>query len=130
MHSYASFKADNLPQSVGVNLKQGSRRSEGVAGYLSYGPYIDISAGTYCAGFYIRCLDESSDGTITVDVCSNAGQSEVARKDIPVRELADDVVQFVKVDFHLHMDATRLEARLHVSEGVMIELSELVIFRR
>jgi hypothetical protein len=129
VYSYASFKGEDLPGSVGLNIDRGIKISDGVAGHLSYGPYINLSPGDYCAGFYIRCVDHISDGKITIDVCINNGVQQLLRKDILMSELIGDIPEFVKVNFALEADASRLEVRLHVSEKIIIEIHELVIFK-
>jgi hypothetical protein len=68
-------------------------------------------------------------GEIILDV-SDSGLGQLAKTNLDVRLLGADVPVFLGVDFDLRKIAERLEVRLHVSEGLIIQIDKLAIFRR
>jgi len=115
---------------VGVDGEGGVRRADGRSGHLSHGPYVNLAPGTYTAGFYVRREEKSDMGEIALDVCCEHGTRELARRSFAADEICTSIAGLLKVDFQLGANARYCEIRLHVPEGFMLEIRELVIFKR
>jgi len=129
-HSYIEYPATELPSAIEHVTLGTSKRSKGAAGFLCYGPYHRFPAGAYTAGFDLLCLNHRPvTGEILLDV-SDSGLGQLAKTNLDVRLLGADVPVFLGVDFDLSKIAERLEVRLHVSDGLIIQIDKLAIFRR
>ena len=129
-HSYIEYPATDLPSAIEHVTLGTSKRSKGAAGFLCYGPYHRFPSGAYTAGFDLLCLNHRSAlGELTLDV-SDSHLGQLAKTNLDVRLLGADVPVFLGVDFDLAKAAERLEVRLHVSEGLIIQIDHLAIFRR
>jgi hypothetical protein len=127
---YNRALAADLPFGVGENQPDGSRRSNGTPGFLSFGPYIKLRAGRYTAGFFLRRDSDSVEsGQIKVDVSCDSGTVLVAKK-VPTDRLSDRYPALVAVEFNLDAEADEVEVRLECGpvEGLILE--EMVIFQR
>ena len=129
MPSYLRFAGATLPRGVGKDMPGGTRISEGVAGHLCFGPYSTLDSGKYVAGYYMRLLPGSAVSTIDFDVAV-AGQDSLVHKTVSTRELFEDTLSLVSLEFELDERAESTEVRLYVQKGVLIEVDELVIFSR
>lgn len=124
---YASFDGSTLPGAVGDDLQNGSRISNGRAGHLCFGPYVTLDPGTYVAGYYVRKLPGSDLGQIDFDVFVS-GRQVLAHRTVSTETLFEDTPSFLTVHFQLEERAERTEVRLYVHHGVLVEISELVVF--
>lgn len=127
MPSYSRHDGATLPGIVGVDRPDGARISDGRGGHLCYGPYVTLDPGRYVAGYYLRLLDHSADGTIDLDVLV-PDQGVVAGKSVAARSLFRNVPTFVTMTFEALQRSERVEVRLYVHPGVLVEVSELVMF--
>jgi hypothetical protein len=123
------YDGASLPRAVGRDGPEGSRIADGRAGHLCYGPYFTLGAGRYVAGYYVRRLPGSAPGFVDCDVMA-AGDNMLAHKSVPAESLFEDALSFVTLEFTADDRAERTEVRLHVAEGVLVEVSELVVFSR
>lgn len=121
------MNAIRLPTNVGVTSAEGFRVSTGEEGTVSYGPYISLDAGRYIAGFYIRRIGPSEPRNIILDVMED-GSEILATKSFTHQVLFEDLASFVYLPFEASQPTLRTEVRLHVSEGVLVELQDLVLF--
>jgi hypothetical protein len=104
----------------------GTVRSTGSRGWLLFGPYISVPAGSYQVTWYgqLNKLPTKVNEVGFVDVVSNKGRDKIVRKEILQSELNNRIVgqiQF-KVDTHV----TDLEYRYQVYENVDLTISEVV----
>jgi hypothetical protein len=125
--SYARFDGATLPRAVGSDLDTGSRVSDGRAGHLCFGPYATLDPGTYVAGYYVQKLPGSARGQIDFDVFVS-GREVLAHRTVSTDTLFEDTQAFLTVEFTVEERAERTEVRLYVHHGVLIEISELIIF--
>lgn len=123
------FEGATLPGAVGKDGPGGSRIADGQSGHLCFGPYCTLDAGSYIAGFYVRLLPGSARSLIDCDVLV-AGKDVLARKSVPADTLFEDMPSFLTLEFTVEDRAERTEIRMHVNQGVLVEVSELVVFSR
>ena len=132
--SYLRFGMESLPAQIGTTIQDPItqkyvRRSDGSDGYLSFGPHILIGPGSYIAGFYVKRLGPTNDNAVIVDVVTDLGETEIARKRLPATTLFDDLSSFVSLPFTARDALENLEVRLFVEDGVAVEVHDLTIFR-
>ncbi|MDR7038322.1 hypothetical protein J2X36_003081 [Methylobacterium sp. BE186] len=130
VRSYMKVNASALPSLAGINQPDGSRITNGTAGFICHGPYTSLASGEYTAGLYIRRLGSIDVGTLTMDVVSDYGNHEISKQSIPASELMTRIAGLVSIDFEIVNDAYDVEVRLWVPDRVEVQLRELVIFRR
>ena len=85
MSSYARFEGAALHRIVGTNA-EGGRVGDGADGYLSHGPYLNVTPGNYTAGFYVPRGDAFALGFVNIDVCCNEAELILASRRVPVSE--------------------------------------------
>ena len=127
MSSYLRFDGATLPGAVGRDEPNGSRISDGQAGHLCFGPYFSLDPGNYVAGFYLRALPGSAVNAIDFDVYIG-GDHGIARKSISTGTLFEDTPTFVAMEFEVGTHVEGAEVRAYVHNGVLVEITELVIF--
>jgi hypothetical protein len=116
-----------LPNAVGANGDNGVRLSDGSGGHLCYGPYFSLEPGNYIAGFYIRRIGRPTPGTMDMDIFArDVGQ--LAHRRIASAELFEDIASLISLPLDAKQPLDHIEVRLYVSEGVMVEVRELVVF--
>jgi hypothetical protein len=130
LHSYARFNGVDLPHTVGINSESGFRRADGRSGHLSHGPYINLMPGQYTAAFYVRREENSDFGAIDIDVCAEHGTRYFAEKSFTADDICTTVAGLLKLDFVVDAPAKACEVRLRVPEAFILEIRDLVIFRR
>jgi hypothetical protein len=113
-----------------VDGEGGVRRADGRAGHLSHGPYVGLTPGSYTAAFYVRREEASDMGEIEVDVCCDHGSRELARTYFAADDIRTTIAGLLRLDFRVEADARACEVRLRVPAGFIVEIRELVIFRR
>ncbi len=129
MPTYIRFAGSTLPSNVGTDSNRGTRLSDGRAGHVSFGPYLSLDIGDYCAGFRVRKLPDSHLGQIDMDVAA-VGYPSLAHKSLAVDTLFRDTSSLLPMEFYVPERAEGIEVRLFVHEKVLIEIDELVIFSR
>lgn len=129
-NSYIDYPATDLPSATEHILVGTSKRSCGKAGFLCYGPYQPFPSGAYTAGFDLICLNHRPvKGEIILDV-SDSALGQLAKTSLTAHMLGTDVPLFMAVDFDLSRPAEKLEVRLHIAEGLIIQIDRMSIFRR
>lgn len=123
------FDGATLPGAVGKDGPHGSRIADGHSGHLCFGPYFSLEPGAYVAGFYMRTLPGSVSNMINCDVFAS-GKDVIAFKSFSSGTLFDDTLTFVSMDFDLDTRLDSVEARVYVHQGVLIEITELVVFSK
>jgi SAM-dependent methyltransferase len=91
-------------------------RSSGVPGYLVYGPYVALDAGTYEVVWKGACT-ETSHGAVA-EVASNGGANVLC--EIPIAESRDVLA---RIRFDLPESLEDAEFRLRIGEGDAVSLS-------
>jgi len=123
---YKQFSGSELLKQVGVDDGD-TRRSTGERGHLSFGPYLALEPGSYVAAFYIRRTAPATGATIELDV-SGEGIGRLAHLRLADTELFSNIAGQIAMRFTLQNAADRLEARVFVESGVMVEIHQLVVF--
>lgn len=123
------FAGSVLPSGVGSEGPFGSKRSDGRAGHLSYGPYIRLEPGRYVAGVRLKKLPECGAGRIDFDVFSPETQILCAKK-IYASELFEGTSSLIHLEFSLESALSEVEVRLYVQQGVLVQQDEIVVFSK
>lgn len=111
---------DNLPSQVGIK-KDGAIVSDGRSGYLVYGPYSPLIAGSYSATF-VGSVESLAPGTgITIDVVSAKGNVVHAKQEMSYAG------ELPALKFNLASDAQDLEVRILAPEGGIVKLKSYSI---
>lgn len=126
MSFYKQFSGSELNKQVGVD-DGNTRRSTGERGHLSFGPYLAMEPGNYVAAFYIRRTAPASGATIELDV-SEERIGRIAHLQLVDSELFANIAGQIAMPFTLENAADRLEARVFVESGAMVEIHRLVVF--
>lgn len=130
MRSYLRLDAIALPFSIGSDQPDGSRKSDGTAGYICHGPYTSLSAGKYTAGLYLKRVGTIDVGTLLMDAVADYGNVEIGKRSIQLSDLTTTIAGLVSMDFDIKHDMHDVEIRLWVPDRVEVQLRELVLFRR
>lgn len=113
---------DELPSEPGVGIvADGKISSTGKAGYLVYGPYAALNAGTYQVVLdgTVEALPEGAHAT--VDMVSNQGNSKLGSAEITGAPAAGaPLATFVAT---VPANATDVEVRVIVSETARVSVS-------
>ncbi len=129
MRSYKKYVGSSLAHNVGTDLGT-MRVSDGRAGHLIHGPYIEIGPGDFTAGVYIRRIGEIYFQPIMIDACFDHGKTIVAAREVTADDILSDIHGVVELDFRLERRVELFEVRLFVWERVAVEIREVVIFSR
>ncbi|MGE6781498.1 hypothetical protein ACQKGL_03130 [Ensifer adhaerens] len=127
MKSYIRYDASSLPSGVGLTVA-GARRSDGNAGHLCFGPYVQLEQGDYVAGFRVRRMNEFGDRVIDVDVLLD-GEHLAAKKTLKGDEILENVHGLIHFDFRVEKPTSVAEVRLYVPQDTIVEVLDLTIFR-
>jgi hypothetical protein len=130
LHAYVKFSGTQLPHTTGLDESNGIRKADGKPGHLSYGPYIDLLAGDYTAGFYVRRCGKFDAGFVEIEAYCATGETQFAYRKVAAKHIMQDIHGLLKLDFTLHEDFQAAEVRFYVSENLIVEIRDLVIFRR
>jgi SAM-dependent methyltransferase len=107
--------------------------SDGIkAGFVQFGPYANVPAGTYRAYWWghvdkSKCESASSGH---VDATAQTGTLEIAKGHISPPERGDNTVSqepIAMLEFSLNRPTTDLELRLYANRGVRVTLSHLTL---
>ena len=109
--------------------------SDGIkAGFVQFGPYANVPAGTYKAKWWGR-IDTSECQTPSsghVDATTQKGSIVIAKGDIVSPKRSDDAAGqglFAMLEFSLNSPTTDLELRLYANRGVRVTLSHITLDR-
>jgi hypothetical protein len=125
--TYIRYAASTLPSNVGSDSERGTRLSDGRAGHVSFGPYLTLEPGVYCAGFRLRSQQGCLPGQIDMDV-SAVGIPSLAHRSFTADGLFEDTSSLLHMEFSVAERVEGLEVRLYAHENVLIEIEELVVF--
>lgn len=96
--------------------------STGVRGYLFYGPYRSLDAGSY----YLEIeMDVDKDGNANLDIVSDSGRKKYL--DVQVSDYVQTGHNIVRIPFSLNEEVPNLEVRLHVSEDSALTVRSYVL---
>lgn len=124
------IEASALPSSTGDNQPDGSRITNGTAGFICHGPYTMLGAGEYTGGLYLRRIGSTDIGMLTMDVVYNHGGVELGKREISASDLMTRITGLISIDFEVAHDVHDLEIRLWVPDRIEVQLRELILFRR
>jgi len=124
------MNASLLPSTTGVNLPDGSRASDGKAGFLCHGPYIALSPGPYTTGLYLRRVGNIGSDPLRLDATCDGGTLELGKKSVDISEVMTRIPGLIWMDFEVTHDITDVEIRLWVPDRIEVQLREMVLFRR
>ena len=101
--------------------------STGIAGYMLYGPYLDLASGLYVVTLK-GALGFGGASGAHVDVCSEGGQIVLAEQTLGVlADLPTDTLATLR--FKLDKDCKGLEVRMHVTETSDLSLASLELYK-
>jgi mannosyltransferase OCH1-like enzyme len=116
-----------LAASSSIQTVVGEKNKEGItttgkSGYLSYGPYIHLSGGEYCATYTFSDLGQYDQ--MRVDVVSDSGGTTIAKHELGKKDSAKKavVLKFKLADF-----LSNIEFRVHVGEESKATLTEIIV---
>lgn len=120
----------DLPYNVGIDQDDGSRSSDGNSGYLSFGPYIALSPGTYFGGFHVQKVGPCSQGeAFNLDASCKNGTLIVGNRSVSGEDILTDIAGLIGFSFDIKEPEDRFELRLHVSPDAQVNVRDVVIFR-
>jgi hypothetical protein len=97
--------------------------SQGSAGYLLYGPYIEVPAGNYELSVYGRAGTQGVDGAM-VDVCVGRGERVLAQAPLQVNgAAASEEAQLACLMFNNGQAAKDLEIRVWTGEAASLTVT-------
>jgi hypothetical protein len=118
-----TFRGSELPSKGGTkNEKRGTVRLGG-DGTLQFGPYVDLSRGSYVVKWFGKVQE---DGTARVDVSDEKGKRVHARLDVTLTR-APRLQYFASLPFTLVEDVDDAEFRLVVGNGAQVVLKRLEV---
>lgn len=122
VHAWHATDAAILTQCGRRDLVEGTIRSQGQAGYLAYGPYQQLEAGTYEIAWEGK--NEGDVSTAIAEVACQTGQDVL-------REVAmtKGVGILARTRFHLKVAVPDMEFRVRVGAGDVIALKGLELRR-
>ena len=117
-----SYHSGELKTQVGSVNENGDILTTGVEGYLIYGPYIQLTNGSWRAEF-ICDQDTEKSGHIVMDVACFGGVKIVATQQI---ELAKQTLKAtMTIDFFLEEASEGVEIRIYVFAGTRLGIKQL-----
>lgn len=120
----------DLPHNVGSDQADGSRSSDGNSGYLSFGPYLSLDAGTYFGGFHVQKVGPCSQSeAFNVDASCRNGSLVVGNRSVSGEEILTDIAGLIGFSFDIKEPEDRFELRLHVNQGAHVNVRDVVVFR-
>ena len=109
---------------VGRRTHEGVQ-SQGSAGYLLYGPYIEVPAGNYELSLYGRAGTQGVDGA-TVDVCAARGEQVLAKAPLQSDGLGiGQDTELARLAFRTERATTDLETRVWTSEASSLTVTRV-----
>lgn len=111
--------ADSVPyQAEAAKVEGNSLVTTGVPGFVMFGPYVPLAAGTYHVTVNGNIQSIQQDSSIKFDVVSSAGGKAHGEQTITSSEPANG--QIASFDFTLPEDVVDLELRAQVGPGVQM----------
>lgn len=110
-----NFAVDTVNTQEGVGqIQDGVLTGTGKAGYLMFGPYVPLAAGTYKLQINGNVEDIPPEQAVTLDVAS--GEGTVVHGQTAVTEVGE----LPSFDVTLAEDVTNVEVRIAVPEGAKV----------
>lgn len=98
--------------------------SSGNAGFLAFGPYIQLPKGKYDLEMDIRLQNYSQDDVGFVDVAVEEGNTMI-RKDLSSKELYLNGTDSINLEFDLPEKTSLVEFRLYTADGTIMRLDNI-----
>lgn len=117
------YKKGGLQSQIGIISDTGCV-SNGSAGYLAFGPYLDLPAGSYRAELVLTKSNDYS-GTISFDVVTDQGNTCLARTNIQMNSIAKH--KSIYLDFTSENELKKLETRVYCENGTNLGLKAISI---
>ncbi len=120
-----NFDIRSLPRQTGSLEVNGSAKAiQGTnpAGFLSYGPYVDLEPGNYTAVVAVICNAANNN---LVDVVSNVGKINLGKKNFACGSAREEL----RIPFELTQRATGLEIRVFFGGNGAMQLMSLRLER-
>lgn len=117
-----SFDVRSLPRQTGVLAANGTAKAiEGTnpAGFLSFGPYVNLEPGNYAAVVEVVCDSKTN----YADLVSDVGKNIIGKQNF----LCDSTKEQLRIPFQLKQKATGLEIRVFFGGKGTMELAKLKI---
>jgi len=118
VHSWLASDSAILTQCGRLDPETDTIRSQNQAGYLSYGPYLDLDAGTYEITW--EGTSEGSQSAAVAEVAWNKGQDVL--REVRIAEGEKSGV-LARARFHLDQPVPDLEFRIRIGPDDVIALS-------
>lgn len=108
--------------------RQGALFSTGKEGWLQFGPYATLAAGSYRVEWRGEIIAAGLEEVGTADVATSKGVTVLGRAPITLKSLAEmPKGQLAAMEFSVDHNAEFTEFRLFIKEKVMVRLDEVVI---
>ncbi|MBN9084229.1 MAG: hypothetical protein J0I16_22180 [Rhizobiales bacterium] len=127
---YHHQPASTLPHEIGENQADGSRIGLGQNGFLSYGPYINLQAGRYFAGFELEKLATfSGSATAKLEIAAQRGRIILATRTIRDPDLILGIPALLTLNLKLDQLTSGVEVRLLCNGQPSLKVNHLTIFQ-
>ena len=112
---------------IGIRNNNNILVSNGLAGYLVYGPYVYLQAGKYIANIYLSDTT-SLMGNGYIDVSCRKGEVILAKKAIVFKNLSGS--DKIQIEFYTDKDESDIEVRLLCYEKSRVKVSAVEIMNK
>lgn len=120
------FRAKNVPTKIGIETGS-DLVSNGMKGYLCYGPYLSLNPGRYCAVASGTWLTRGAN--CKADVCSNHGGVVYTQQDL-LDSGIDGANWLLSLEFSLDQEENDIEFRMMVPDRHQVLLSRVTMVNR
>ncbi|MDD3220919.1 MAG: hypothetical protein PHG07_00855 [Lachnospiraceae bacterium] len=104
---------------------KGVLQSDGSEGYLSYGPYMSLKAGTYEVTLDVKVMDSEVENFAEFNVFSNDEVGTLIQRELNMTEVnGEDYSGKISIVFHCK-NIKKVEFRTYVYEGVILRINEI-----
>ena len=132
LNDQESPPTDNFSSDINAIEDDSAFISNGEAGFLLFGPYTTLEAfsADYTASFELRLIEYIDGNLGFVDVSINNGSTQIARTNLTPEMFTNTLGGHeIKVDFTLPEWSNRIEYRVNVTEGTIMEAVSITIYR-
>jgi hypothetical protein len=106
------------------SLHQNKLLSNGNAGFLLFGNYLELTAGTYLASTELLLVKNLTNSIGYVDIVSDQGKTVLMKKELFASDFQDGVMQMKNL-FLLSEIVDDVEFRLYVNEGTVLQVGDI-----
>ena len=118
--------ADNVEYSVFDNIKKDEKMSN--AGYLYYGPYIELCRADYEVSYKLR-IKKGTGKLGYCDISVNNGEKVLTEVSITDEMFQDDIA-IITIPVSLYKTESNVEFRVYMNEGCDVELEDIYYKKR